>query len=191
MGNSQPTMTQIPLSKLSPNTGQIAGLPKNPRFIRDDRYEALQRSIAELPEMLELRELLVFPHENKYVVIAGNMRYRAMKDAGYKEAPCKVLPADMPPEKLREITIKDNVGYGNDDTEELRTSWDLEELKSWGMELPDWNVGENEEINVSAMPDEMIIKLKYTEDEYTIVREQLSKIGGTPEQAVWKLLGND
>jgi ParB-like chromosome segregation protein Spo0J len=184
-------MTQIPLSKLSPNTGQIAGLPKNPRFIRDDRYEALQRSIAELPEMLELRELLVFPHENKYVVIAGNMRYRAMKDAGYKEAPCKVLPADMPPEKLREITIKDNVGYGNDDTEELRTSWDLEELKSWGMELPDWNVGENEEINVSAMPDEMIIKLKYTEDEYTIVRAQLSKIGGTPEQAVWKLLGND
>lgn len=184
-------MTQIPLSKLSPNTGQIAGLPKNPRFIRDERYEALQRSIAELPEMLELRELLVFPHENKYVVIAGNMRYRAMKDAGYKEAPCKVLPADMPPEKLREITIKDNVGYGNDDTEELRTSWDLEELKSWGMELPDWNVGKNEEINVSAMPDEMIIKLKYTEDDYTIVREQLSKIGGTPEQAVWKLLGND
>lgn len=140
-------MTQIPLSKLSPNTGQIAGLPKNPRFIRDDRYEALQRSIAELPEMLELRELLVFPHENKYVVIAGNMRYRAMKDAGYKEAPCKVLPADMPPEKLREITIKDNVGYGNDDTEELRTSWDLEELKSWGMELPDWNVGGTEVTN--------------------------------------------
>lgn len=149
-------MTQIPLSKLSPNTGQIAGLPKNPRFIRDDRYEALQRSIAELPEMLELRELLVFPHENKYVVIAGNMRYRAMKDAGYKEAPCKVLPADMPPEKLREITIKDNVGYGQDDHDELANSWDLEELKSWGMELPDWNVGkESAEEDNYAPPAEI------------------------------------
>lgn len=186
-------MTQIPLSKLSPNTGQIAGLPKNPRFIRDDRYEALQRSIAELPEMLELRELLVFPHENKYVVIAGNMRYRAMKDAGYKEAPCKVLPADMPPEKLREITIKDNVGYGNDDTEELRTSWDLEELKSWGMELPDWNVENLDDFFTedNSLPKDIKNKiiLEYTEDDFTKVSEAFKQRPGSKERIVMDLLG--
>jgi hypothetical protein len=37
----------------------------------------------------------------------------------------------------------------------------------------------------------MIIKLKYTEDDYAIVRDQLAKLASTPEQAVWKLLGNE
>lgn len=128
----------LPITQLSPNTGQIPDVPKNPRFIRDERYKQLCRSIAELPEMLELRELLVFPFEGKYVVIAGNMRLRAMKDAGYKEAPCKVLPADMPPEKLREIAIKDNVPFGNDDHDALANEWDMSELEAWGMELPGW-----------------------------------------------------
>jgi len=139
--------TLIPTAQIRANTGQIPGVPKNPRFIRDERYKALQKSIADFPAMLELRELIVFPFDGIYVTIAGNMRYRAMKDAGYKEAPCKVLPADMPPEKLREIAIKDNVPFGNDDAQELANSWDLEELKSWGMELPDWNVGETETTN--------------------------------------------
>ena len=130
----------LPITQLSPNTGQIPDVPKNPRFIRDERYKALQKSIAELPEMLELRELLVFPFEGKYVVIAGNMRLKAMKDAGYKEAPCKVLPADMPPEKLREIAIKDNVPFGNDDHDALANEWDMTELEAWGMELPGWDV---------------------------------------------------
>lgn len=137
----------IPITKISANTGQITGLPKNPRFIRDERYKALQRSIEELPEMLELRELIVFPHEGGYVVVAGNMRYRAMKDAGYKEAPCKVLPPDTPAEKLREIAIKDNVPFGNDDHDELANNWDIAELTKWGMELPDWNVGGTEVTN--------------------------------------------
>jgi len=41
------------------------------------------------------------------------------------------------------------------------------------------------------MDSEMVIKLKYTEEEFNLVREQLSKIASTPEQAVWKLLGNE
>jgi hypothetical protein len=37
----------------------------------------------------------------------------------------------------------------------------------------------------------MTINLKFTEEEYYIVKEQLIKIASTPEQAIWKLLGND
>jgi len=67
----------IPTVEIWPNSGQINGLPKNPRFIRDDRYEKLVKSIQDDPEMLDLRECIVFPYAAAYVVIAGNMRLRA------------------------------------------------------------------------------------------------------------------
>jgi hypothetical protein len=81
----------IPISKLQCNTGQIDGLPKNPRFIKDYRFEALKKSIQDAPEMLNLRELLVFPFNDKYVVIGGNMRLKACKELGHTEIPCKIL----------------------------------------------------------------------------------------------------
>ena len=105
----------ISISKLEVNKGQVEGLPKNPRFIRDERYKALVKSIEDAPEMLKLRELLVVEHGSKFVVIGGNMRLRACKDLGHKTVPCKVLPADTPVEKLREYAIKDNNGFGEDD----------------------------------------------------------------------------
>src|SRR5690606_31663442 len=109
----------IDINKLIGNTGQIEGLPKNPRIIKDEKYAKLLKSIQEDPEMLELRELIVFPFKTKYVVIAGNMRLKAMQESGYTECPCKVLSKNTPPEKLRAYTIKDNVGYGSDDWDSL------------------------------------------------------------------------
>lgn len=125
----------IPVKLLEVNKGQIEGLPQNPRFIRDARYEALKQSIVDAPEMLELRELIVVEHEKKYVVIGGNMRLRACIDLGYKEVPCKVLPADTPVEKLREYAIKDNNEFGQDDWDILANEWDEEELGRWGIEF--------------------------------------------------------
>ena len=136
------TMEQqmIKTSSLEVNKGQIEGLPKNPRFIRDERYKALVKSIEDAPEMLNLRELIVVEHGKKYVVIGGNMRLRACKELGYAEVPCKVLPADTPVAKLREYAIKDNNGFGEDDWDILANEWDSEELEDWGVELPmDWD----------------------------------------------------
>lgn len=124
------------------NSGQIEGLPKNPRFIRDERFNALKKSIEDAPEMLALRELIVYPFNGKYVVIGGNMRLRACKDLGYKELPCKILDVETPPEKLREYAIKDNIGFGQDDFDILADEWNQDELNDWGMELPDFNVEE-------------------------------------------------
>ena len=76
----------LKLSKLEANKGQIEGLPKNPRIIKDDKFKKLVKSIEDNPEMTSLREILVYPHEGKYVVIGGNMRLKAMKELGYKEA---------------------------------------------------------------------------------------------------------
>lgn len=51
----------LPLSALETNTGQIEGLPKNPRLIKGEKFKKLKKSIEDNPEMLALRELLVYP----------------------------------------------------------------------------------------------------------------------------------
>ena len=127
----------IKIAQLETNNGQIEGLPKNPRFIKDNRFKQLVKSIEDAPEMLDYRTLLVFPHDKKYVIIAGNMRYRACKELGYNELPCYVLPEETPAEKLREYAIKDNIGFGSDDWDILMNEWDTEELKDWGYEFPE------------------------------------------------------
>lgn len=94
----------IKISELALNTGQVPGLPKNPRFIRDNRFKDLVKSIQDAPEMLDYRKLLVYPFNGKYVVLCGNMRLRACKEIGYKEMPCMIVPEETAPEKLREYT---------------------------------------------------------------------------------------
>jgi ParB-like chromosome segregation protein Spo0J len=79
--------TLIPISKLKVNSGQIDGLPKNPRFVKDAKYYQLKESIKDNPEMLPLRELVVVQLGKDFIVIGGNMRLRACKELGYKEVP--------------------------------------------------------------------------------------------------------
>jgi hypothetical protein len=187
----------IKITNLHTNTGQIPGVPANPRFIKDEPYEKLKKSIQDDPEMLDLRELIVYPYPGKkghYVIIGGNMRYRICKELGYKDMPTKIIPEDTPPEKLRAYLIKDNVAFGDWDIDLLANEWENEELADWGVDLPDFDTDDNygdrnKEIDVNQFDDEMTIKLKYPEDEFNRVREGLSKIAQTPEGAVWKLLG--
>lgn len=130
-------MTQdISISLLDYNKGQVEGLPKNPRFFRDYRYEAMKRSITDCPEMLSLRELIVYPYGGRYVVVCGNLRLRACRELGYTELPCKVLAPETTAAKLREYASKDNVSYGENDMDILTNEWDTGELQDWGVELP-------------------------------------------------------
>lgn len=102
----------IKISDLHLNTGQIKDVPKNPRFIKDERYEALKKSIEDDPEMLQLREIVAYDNNGELVVILGNMRYRAMKELGYKDALVKVLPTETDAKKLRAYIQKDNIAFG-------------------------------------------------------------------------------
>lgn len=126
----------LPMSDIQPNRGQIKGLAKNPRLIKDGKFHKLVASIKENPEFTAMRELLVFPHDGKYVIIGGNMRYKAMKELGVKEAPCKVIPDNATIEQLQAYTLKDNSGFGEWDFEMLK-DWDIELLESCDIEMPE------------------------------------------------------
>ena len=127
---------QIPLSKLTANNGQIEGIPKNPRFIKSERYQKLVKSIQDNPEFLGARELIVHEHNSKFVVLCGNMRYRASKELGFDSIPCKVIPEYFSIEQIKAIIIKDNISFGDDDFDALANEWDATELEDWGLELP-------------------------------------------------------
>ena len=128
--------TVLAIRLLDYNKGQLEGLPKNPRFFRDFRYEATKKSIGESPEMLSLRELIVFPYaDGRYIVVCGNLRLRACKELGYKELPCKVLDPDTDVRKLREYATKDNVSFGENDMDVIANEWDKTELQDWGVEF--------------------------------------------------------
>ena len=152
----------LSISKLKANTGQIDGLPKNPRLIRDEKFQKLVKSIQEDPEMLQLRELIVIPSGKNFVVIAGNMRLRAMMELGYKEAPCKVLDKDTSVEKLKAYTIKDNVGFGEHDWEQLANEWDAKDLADWGLDFPGAEVDEVAAPELSDAPKGEFQQMTFT-----------------------------
>lgn len=124
----------ISVSKLSPNVGQVAGLPKNPRFIKDDKFKKLVNSLREDPEMMQLREVIAYDNHGELVIICGNMRFRAAKELGLKEVPCKILPTDTDVEKLKAYTIKDNAEFGQNDWDALANEWDTTKLSDWGID---------------------------------------------------------
>ena len=147
MSNNIPYQT-LDISLLELNSGQLEGLPKNPRWIKDERYEALKKSIEDAPELLEARTLLVYPLQNgHYVVIGGNMRLRACRELGFKELPCYVFKQDTPVEKLCEYTIKDNVAFGNIDWELIANEWDTGDVQDWGLDCSFLNDGEQTDID--------------------------------------------
>ena len=185
----------IKIYLLVSNTGQIPGLPKNPRLIKDEKYLKLIQSLKDDPEMLELRELIVFPFEGKYVVIAGNMRLKAMSELKYTDAPCKVLDAGTPVEKLKAYTIKDNIGYGDHAWDELQADWDLAKLEEWGLDIPKF-VGIEEGTDGFTLPDgdkapfqQMTFTL--ADEQAVIIKNAIDEIKGTDEYKYAETMGNE
>ena len=110
----------------------IAPNPENPRLIKDGKFKQLVASIREFPEMLELRPIVV---NADGVVLGGNMRLKACKEAGLKQVP--VIRADNLTEaQQREFVVKDNVGFGEWDWDALANEWDEDALARWGLEVP-------------------------------------------------------
>lgn len=144
----------IPLSDIEQNHGQIDGLPANPRIIRNEKFEKLKKSIVDNPEMLSLRELLVYKHGGKYVTIGGNMRLNALQDLQYEKAPCKVIPENVTIGQLKAYVMKDNAPYGEWDYDMLANEWDVDELKDWGIDLPaDWEITPDDFNDGFSLPD--------------------------------------
>lgn len=173
---------KVSISKLKAN-------PRNPRVIRDEKFEKLKKSLQEFPDMLEKRPLVVYTDKDgKYVVLGGNMRLKAAKDIGLAEMPI-IIADDWTEEQKAEFLIKDNVGFGEWNHEDLANEWDELKLEEWGLDLP-INADVDIEQSEPEFEDKASITLQYTQAECTTVKLQLLKIAPTPEQAVWQLLGN-
>lgn len=108
---------------------------KNPRFIKDSKFKKLVQSIKEFPEMLEKRPIVV---DEDYIVLGGNMRLRACKEAGLKEVHVNVAKG-WTEKQIRAFIVKDNVGFGEWDWDVLANEWDNEQLYDWGLDLPNFN----------------------------------------------------
>ena len=138
--------TNIPLSKLKAN-------PSNPRVLRDEKFAKLKQSITDFPDMLNYRAIVaVTDTDGKYMVLGGNMRLRALQDLGIKEAP--VMLADhWTEEQRREFIIKDNVGFGEWDWDQLANEWKAEDLDAWGLDIPKGPIDTDEEGQSDYTPD--------------------------------------
>ena len=173
------------------NINEIKPNPSNPRIIKDDKFKKLVKSIQDFPQMLELRPIVI---DENNVVLGGNMRLKACIEAGLKDVPVKQAK-DLTQQQKNEFIIKDNVGFGEWDWDDLANNWDIEQLTDWGLDIPNFDVegfaDKNKELSLDDVTDSMTITLKYTEDEYHIVKDALLKLASTPEQAIWKLLKND
>ena len=126
--------------------------PKNPRIIKDDKFKKLVKSLQEFPEMMEKRPMVcVTDVDGKLYPLGGNMRLKALQELKYKEIPDEwvMLADEWTEEKRQEFVIKDNVGFGEWDWDELNADWDLDQLEEWGMDIP-----ELEEEELEAVEDD-------------------------------------
>lgn len=118
---------RVNISVIKPNE-------ENPRFITDQKFKKLVKSIKEFPQMLEVRPLVV---DENFMVLGGNMRLKALKSAGVFEVPIQQVKG-WTDEQKKEFIIKDNIGYGEWDWDIVANDWDIQKLKDWGMDLPDF-----------------------------------------------------
>jgi ParB-like chromosome segregation protein Spo0J len=151
--------------------------PNNPRVIRDAKFKQLVRSIQEFPEMLELRPIVV---NEQMITLGGNMRLRACIEAGLTDVPV-VIAKGLTEEQQQEFIIKDNVGFGEWDWDDLANNWDEANLKLWGLDFPMFNEAEISDeqdtqlfikVSIEATNDtfiEMNEKLQNLCDEYNVI----------------------
>jgi hypothetical protein len=111
---------------------EVKSNPNNPRIIKDDKFTKLVKSIKEFPKMLEIRPIVV---NADMIVLGGNMRLKACKEAGLKEVPV-IFANDLTEEEQKQFIIKDNVGFGEWDWDMLANEWEPELLEDWGLDVP-------------------------------------------------------
>jgi DNA modification methylase len=132
------------------NINEIKPNPNNPRLIKDHKFKQLVKSIQDFPQMLELRPIVI---DENNMVLGGNMRLKACKEAGLTDVPV-IHANNLTEEKKREFIIKDNVAFGEHNWDELANSWNVEELTEWGLDIPNFEVNNLEaEEDDFAVPD--------------------------------------
>jgi len=110
---------------------KVKGNANNPRIIKDHKFKKLVKSIQEFPEMLKLRPIIV---DEDMIILGGNMRWKASKEAGLKEVWIEVAEG-LTEEQKQEFIVKDNVGFGEWEWDILGNEWDSSKLEDWGLDV--------------------------------------------------------
>lgn len=118
----------IELSSLTPN-------PDNARDIEQEKFDKLYESIKRDPEFMPLNPL---KHVENGLILAGNMRLRALRALGFKEISDDwiVDVSHLSAEKRRRLVVIDNLMYGYYEWDILTGQYSEEELTEWGVDLP-------------------------------------------------------
>ena len=184
---------------LEPNTGQIPGVPANPRKWTKDALASLAKSIEETPELLAARRILVYPYGDKFVVLGGNMRLAACLSLGYDEMPCVVIEepdGEIPAEKLKEIVVKDNGSFGDWDTAKLEEAWGDLPLSDWGIPVEWENVNADDFGDSFNLPsgDKKIIgqmTLTLSSGQLSLIKTAIESAKHSIDFASTDMLGNE
>ena len=184
---------KVKLSTINPN-------PNNPRLVKDDKFLKLVESIKEFgSKMMPLRPMVI---DENNILLGGNMRYKALKELGYKEVPSNWVKrvTDLTEEEKRQFIIKDNVGFGAWDWDVLANEWDSEELEKWGLDIPNFEVEET--ITTDGLGTEFSLpdgdKAPFQQMKFTLADEQavfiqnaISDIKQTEEYKYMETMGNE
>jgi ParB-like chromosome segregation protein Spo0J len=104
----------------------------NPRYINKANFKKLVNSLKEFPKMLEVRPLVV---DENMIVLGGNMRLKALIEAGFKEVLVHQV-LDWTDDEKNQFIIKDNSSFGSWDWEILANEWNMQKIVDWGVDLP-------------------------------------------------------
>ena len=144
--------------------------PNNPRVIKDDKFVKLVKSIQDFPKMLEIRPIVV---NDDMIVLGGNMRLKACKEAGIKEVPV-IKASNLTEEEQRQFIIKDNVGFGEWDWGMIANEWDADQVQEWGLDLPGFNLDADKLGEDFSLPDGD--KAPFQQMTFTLADEQAEQI---------------
>lgn len=168
---------------------------KNPRLIRDHKFEKLKKSITEFPKMLELRPIII---DNDNIILGGNMRYQALKDLGYKELPDNWVKksSELSEEEKQRFIIADNVGFGDWDWDIIANEWDTEILADWGLDVGGFDVNSDDLGTDFTLPDgdkapfqQMTFTL--ADEQAEILKAELDKVKKSEEFKYVETFGNE
>lgn len=179
---------KVKISEIKPN-------PKNPRIIKDDKFQKLVNSIKEFPEMLEKRPLVCYTDVyKKLVILGGNMRYKAAKELGIKELTV-VLADEWTEEQKAQFLIKDNLGYGEWDWEIIANEWNAEQLETWGMDIGGFSgvedLGENFSLPDGDKAPFQQMTFTLADQQAEIIKNALEEIKKTEEYKYCETFGNE
>ena len=163
----------------------------NPRVIKDDKFKKLVKSIQEFPQMLEIRPIVV---NDEMVVLGGNMRLKACIEAGLKEVPI-IKASSLTPEQQKEFIIKDNVGFGEWEWNDLANNWDSDQLEEWGLDIPGFSdvedLGENFSLPDGDKAPFQQMTFTLADKQATQIKNAIDEIKATEEYKYAETMGNE